>query len=220
MIPSPEPVTVSTYDSPSGKMHIATTLRGLCRLTLPGPGREEDIEEDFFDWLHTRLPGALLIENYDSHREICGQLDAYFSGALKKFTIKTDLIGTEFQKSVWREIRGIPHGRVVSYGYIARKLGRPGSSRAVGAATGANPVPIVVPCHRVVGSGGALTGFGGGLRMKCELLELEGFRVVDGGGNGNAGNSDRGRRARKGEAKSGGAAPGPRWRVTLRSSSD
>ena len=101
------------------------------------------------------------------------QLGEYLDGKRKSFGIPLDLKGTSFQESVWKELQNIPYGGVVSYSDIANKIGRPKAVRAVGAANGANPVMIVVPCHRVVAKSGQLTGFRGGLEMKKALLALE-----------------------------------------------
>ncbi|HEY6210306.1 MAG TPA: methylated-DNA--[protein]-cysteine S-methyltransferase [Gemmatimonadales bacterium] len=102
------------------------------------------------------------------------QLQEYFAGARTTFDLPLEPRGTDFQLSVWELLRKIPFGVTTSYGELARRLGDPKASRAVGAANGANPIPIIVPCHRVVGSKGELTGFGGGLERKRWLLEHEG----------------------------------------------
>ncbi|WP_328874822.1 methylated-DNA--[protein]-cysteine S-methyltransferase [Streptomyces sp. NBC_00287] len=102
------------------------------------------------------------------------QLEAYFAGELKEFTLELRLKGTPFQHSVWDQLRRIPYGETRSYGDLADALGKPGASRAVGLANGKNPIGIIVPCHRVVGAGGSLTGYGGGLDRKQRLLEFEG----------------------------------------------
>jgi methylated-DNA-[protein]-cysteine S-methyltransferase len=102
------------------------------------------------------------------------QMRAYFAGRLRHFELPLDPQGTEFQLSVWRELETIPFGEIRSYSQIAVAIGRPKAVRAVGAANGANPLPIVVPCHRVIGSSGKLVGYGGGLPLKHRLLELEG----------------------------------------------
>ena len=102
------------------------------------------------------------------------QLKAYFSGKLKKFTVPLDFKGTDFQKSVWTALLTIPFGETRSYGEIARQIGRPDASRAVGAANGRNPISIITPCHRVLGTNGKLTGFAGGLEAKDQLLKHEG----------------------------------------------
>ncbi|MGA8725224.1 MAG: methylated-DNA--[protein]-cysteine S-methyltransferase [Acidimicrobiales bacterium] len=101
------------------------------------------------------------------------QLDAYFSGDLTDFDVQLRMEGTEFQRQVWAGLRGIPYGATLSYGELARRVGRPGASRAVGLANGRNPIAIVVPCHRVIGSDGQLTGYGGGIDRKIWLLDLE-----------------------------------------------
>ena len=114
-------------------------------------------------WIVDRTPFATAIE----------QLEAYFAGRLTEFELVLAPEGTEFQLSVWRELRFIPYGETTTYGTVARQIGRPNAIRAVGAANGANPLPIVIPCHRVIGSNGKLTGFGGGLPTKEHLLKLE-----------------------------------------------
>jgi methylated-DNA-[protein]-cysteine S-methyltransferase len=101
------------------------------------------------------------------------QLGEYFAGKLKAFTVPLDFKGTEFQKSVWRALLTIPFGETRSYAEIARQIGRPAAFRAVGAANGKNPISIIAPCHRVIGSTGALTGYGGGLAAKERLLGIE-----------------------------------------------
>jgi methylated-DNA-[protein]-cysteine S-methyltransferase len=104
----------------------------------------------------------------------CTQLTAYFAAQAARFDLPLDLsLGTPFQQSVWERLRAIPYGVTQSYGEIARYLGQPSASRAVGAAVGRNPLSIIVPCHRVVGSNGALTGYAGGLERKIALLQLE-----------------------------------------------
>jgi methylated-DNA-[protein]-cysteine S-methyltransferase len=101
------------------------------------------------------------------------QLDAYFAGRLTEFDLPLALAGTDFQRKVWAGLRDIPYGRTVSYGELAARIGSPAASRAVGLANGRNPVAIVVPCHRVIGSDGSMTGYGGGLDRKRFLLALE-----------------------------------------------
>ena len=106
------------------------------------------------------------------------ELSAYFGGKLKQFSVPLDWQGTDFQQSVWQALTHIPYGETVSYADIARAIGRPSSARPTGGAVGANPLPIIVPCHRVFGSDQTLTGFTGGLNIKIALLELEG-RLVE-----------------------------------------
>jgi methylated-DNA-[protein]-cysteine S-methyltransferase len=112
----------------------------------------------------------------DSHpilEEAARQLRAYFAGRLWQFDVPLDPQGTDFQLRVWRALLGIPYGETRSYAKVATAIGAPKAVRAVGAANGANPIAIIVPCHRVIGSGGQLTGYGGGLPLKRMLLELE-----------------------------------------------
>ena len=104
---------------------------------------------------------------------IIAELDAYFAGGLREFSVPLDLRGTEFQRQVWELLLSIPYGETRSYGQIASAMGRPKASRAVGQAVGTNPVAIIVPCHRVIGTSGGLVGYGGGLHRKQALLELE-----------------------------------------------
>jgi methylated-DNA-[protein]-cysteine S-methyltransferase len=119
------------------------------------------------DWTEDRAPFANAI----------AQLGAYFDGRLKSFDLRLAPQGTEFQLAVWDALAGISYGTTVSYAELASRIGNPGAVRAVGAANGANPLPIVLPCHRVVGSDGSLTGYGGGLEIKEMLLALEGARL-------------------------------------------
>jgi O-6-methylguanine DNA methyltransferase len=117
--------------------------------------------------------GEVWIQSRAALRPYTRQLRAYFRGELKQFTCKLDLQGTMFQKQCWKALLSIPYGATCSYADLARKVGRPRAFRAVGQANHRNPVAIIVPCHRVVGSGGALTGYGGGLEIKEKLLRLE-----------------------------------------------
>lgn len=104
---------------------------------------------------------------------VCTELDAWFSGRLRRFTVPVRLTGTPFQLTVWEAITGIPYGEHRSYGEIARTIGRPGAARAVGGACNRNPIPLIIPCHRVLGANGSLTGFAGGIPVKQRLLALE-----------------------------------------------
>jgi methylated-DNA-[protein]-cysteine S-methyltransferase len=115
------------------------------------------------DWRETSEPFANAI----------AQLDQYFAGERTEFDLELDMRGTQFQKDVWNALRTIPYGETRSYGEIAKQIGRPDRARAVGAANGSNPVSIIVPCHRVIGADGSLTGYGGGLDRKRFLLDHE-----------------------------------------------
>jgi methylated-DNA-[protein]-cysteine S-methyltransferase len=120
-----------------------------------------------------RIPEPEWIEDATPFGEVKSQLEAYFAGELMDFQIPLAPQGTPFQLEVWRQLREIPYGRTISYGQLAERLGNPNASRAVGLANGANPIAIIVPCHRVIGANGKLTGFGGGLDIKQQLLDLE-----------------------------------------------
>jgi methylated-DNA-[protein]-cysteine S-methyltransferase len=114
----------------------------------------------------------------DAFADAVAQLDAYFAGDLLEFDLDLDLIGTDFQRRVWSQLLAIPYGETRTYGEIAQHIGSPGASRAVGLANGHNPVGIIVPCHRVIGANGSLTGYGGGLDRKKKLLDMERNRVA------------------------------------------
>ena len=151
-----------------------------------------EIRIDEIDLRLSAGPGGISAIDFDLSRPAMGQcnpanpvllqavrqLRAYFQGDLKQFQLPLDLNGTEFQKHVWQQIQTIPYGATRSYQQIAHEIGRPQAVRAVGAANGANPVPIVVPCHRVIGAGGKLVGYGGGLPLKKRLLSLEGCTMM------------------------------------------
>lgn len=151
------------YDSPLGTMLLAATDDGLAGVWFEGQKHGPDSRGWREDASHPVLRAAI------------GQLQAYFAGERSGFDLPLDLrAGTPFQQSVWDALRAIPPGGTTSYGELARRLGRPQAARAIGAAVGRNPVSIVVPCHRVLGTGGALTGYAGGLERKTALLRLEG----------------------------------------------
>lgn len=146
--------------TPIGDLLLAGTEDALCLVGFPEGKMRREPEAD---WIYSEKPFA----------EACQQLSAYFAGELQEFDLPLEPGGTEFQLAVLNELRKIPYGDTVSYADIARRIGRPKAVRAVGAANGRNPIPIVIPCHRVIGSGGQLTGFGGGLATKEALLRLE-----------------------------------------------
>jgi methylated-DNA-[protein]-cysteine S-methyltransferase len=145
------------YDSPLGPLTVVTGRRGLTDLHFPDPAPALD-EDD-------RAPTALAAAS--------AQLEGYFAGDRQAFDLDLDLAGTTLQRRVWQELQRIPFGTTVSYTELARAVGRPDSVRAVAAAVGRTPVPIIVPCHRVVAADGALTGYRGGLERKQALLDRE-----------------------------------------------
>lgn len=129
----------------------------------------------FADGSKTKYARAEWIEDASKFQAAIAQLNSYFAGELDQFDLPIELRGTDFQISVWEELTRIPFGSTISYGELAQRINKPKAVRAVGAANGANPVPVVVPCHRVIGSDGSLTGFGGGIDRKRFLLGLEGL---------------------------------------------
>ena len=120
-----------------------------------------------------RAPDAAWRENASALREPIRQLGDYFAGKREDFDLALAPQGTPFQQEVWKQLCRIPYGETISYGELARRIGNPNASRAVGLANGSNPIPIIIPCHRVIGSNGKLTGYGGGLPIKEKLLALE-----------------------------------------------
>lgn len=153
-------VHYTKFKSPVGPFLLAGDDRGL-RLLGFDAGR------------HVIRPQSGWIENKTPFRETIRQLQAYFRGELREFDLPLALEGTPFQLLVWQNLRTIPFGQTISYGQLARQIGQPHAARAVGLANGSNPIPIIVPCHRVIGSDGSLTGYGGGLSIKQKLLSLE-----------------------------------------------
>jgi methylated-DNA-[protein]-cysteine S-methyltransferase len=154
-------------DSPVGELKLVASDKGLAAILW---------END--DPKRVRLGPLCEDPDHPILLETERQLGKYFAGKLKAFTVPLDFEGTEFQKSVWKALLTIPFGETRSYGEIARQIGKPTAVRAVGAANGKNPISIVAPCHRVIGSTGALTGFAGGLAAKERLLGIESGKVA------------------------------------------
>jgi methylated-DNA-[protein]-cysteine S-methyltransferase len=150
----------TVIDSPYGPLTLVAEDGSLCGLYMTDQ-RHRPPQDTFGDRDDTLF------------EEARQQLKAYFAGELKEFTLQLHLHGTPFQRAVWDQLRRIPYGETRSYGELADALGNPGASRAVGLANGKNPIGIIVPCHRVVGADGSLTGYGGGLPRKRRLLDFE-----------------------------------------------
>ncbi len=146
-------------ESPIGPLTLAGDGDVLTNLRMV----DQTYEPDRADW--TR--------DDSSFQDAVDQLAAYFAGDLREFDLNIEMAGTEFQRKVWNALRTIPYGETRSYGEIAEQIGSPNAFRAVGLANGHNPIAVIVPCHRVIGANGSLTGFGGGLERKSTLLELE-----------------------------------------------
>ncbi|MXX76667.1 MAG: methylated-DNA--[protein]-cysteine S-methyltransferase [Holophagales bacterium] len=155
--------TYHDLDTPIGTLRLVGGEDSIDRIELPN--RAAGAPDAAWETADGDLPAALA----DTRR----QLEEYFAGERQEFDLPLSAGGTEFQQRVWAELRRIPFGETISYGELAARIGKPSASRAVGAANGRNPLPVVVPCHRVIGSDGRLTGFGGGLPTKQALLDLE-----------------------------------------------
>lgn len=165
----PQPWRHCRTDSPLGTVLLARTPQGLCGAWFEDQ-RHMPAPEQFA--ANQASPGDPLLQ------AAAQQLNAYFAGQLQAFDLPLDLrAGTPFQQAVWRALLQLPHGQLGSYGALAQGLGQPRATRAVGAAVGRNPVSIIVPCHRVLGSTGQLTGYAGGLWRKQALLQLEGHSL-------------------------------------------
>lgn len=149
-----------TIDSPVGPLTLAGVGSTLMHLRMV----DQTHEPDRTDWKPA---------HYEAFADAVDQLSEYFAGDRTEFELDMKLSGTEFQQKVWTALRTIPYGETRSYGEIALQIGSPGAFRAVGLANGRNPIGIIVPCHRVIGAGGGLTGYGGGIDRKRALLALE-----------------------------------------------
>ncbi|MFT5484306.1 MAG: methylated-DNA-[protein]-cysteine S-methyltransferase [Halieaceae bacterium] len=147
--------------SPFGEILIAASDAGICRLDFIDQRQDLNVGQTWIEGVHPDI------------RECSEQLTAYFSGDLTAFKLPLAATGTDFQKIVWAALCDIPYGTTCSYAELASSIDRPTASRAVGAANGKNPIAIVVPCHRVIGANGTLTGYAGGIARKQKLLELE-----------------------------------------------
>ena len=153
----PETLYYSRIESPVGPLLLVVSERGLVALEFGG-----------------RRIGEGWVESAEKTAPYARQMNEYFSGRRRSFDLPLDLRGTDFQRRCWQKLLKIPYGETRSYADIARAIGNPAAVRAVGLANGQNPIAIIVPCHRVIGSDGSLTGYGGGLETKRKLLELEG----------------------------------------------
>ncbi len=163
-------IVQTSFQSTLGKMIIAATDKGLAGLWFDGQKH-----------LPAELTGPVVWPSDPDHpvlKKTIAQLEEYFAGQRTQFDVPLDVrCGTAFQQSVWQALLKIPQGGTASYGEVSRRIGKPAAVRAVGAAVGRNPVSIIVPCHRVMGAGGALTGYAGGLERKSALLQLEGVAL-------------------------------------------
>jgi methylated-DNA-[protein]-cysteine S-methyltransferase len=153
-------ILTSTFESPIGPLTLVARDGVLTDLSM-------------HEQRHSSPPPVDAITDDTWFKDVAAQLDAYFVGDLTAFDLELNLIGTPFQRRVWARLCEIPYGETISYGELADRVGNPKASRAVGLANGRNPVAIIVPCHRVIGANGSLTGYGGGLERKTWLLDHE-----------------------------------------------
>jgi methylated-DNA-[protein]-cysteine S-methyltransferase len=162
-------VAFDVAESPVGDLLVAVTERGLARIAYRPDEALDELADDF---------GARVLRLPRRTDAVRRELDEYFAGTRREFDLDTDLSPVpEFQRQALRELARVPFGEVTTYGALAAKVGRPGAARAIGGAMNRNPIPIVLPCHRVIGSNGSLTGYAGGLDRKVQLLRLEGVAL-------------------------------------------
>lgn len=150
-------------------LYIASTDKGLCYVS----GNNQPFQV-FMDWKNKQLAESILQQNHDKNTPYIKQLIGYLDGTRKQFDLPIDIYGTDFQKKVWYTLCRVPYNHLSTYSEVAKKIENEKAVRAVGTAIGANPILIVVPCHRIIGKNGTLTGYRGGLEMKQQLLKLEG----------------------------------------------
>lgn len=166
-------VYCTSFDSRIGRIYVASTEKGACKISVPRESRK-----DFFSWLKEHFDPETVNDNRARNRDVIDQLSRYFNGKLAKFTCPTDLMGTPFQVRVWKELAKIPYGTTITYKHLAKRVLAPKAFQAVGRANGANPLPIIIPCHRVIGSDGSLVGYAYGVKTKEFLLRLEGAIII------------------------------------------
>jgi O-6-methylguanine DNA methyltransferase len=162
-------VFCTSFDSRIGKIYVASTEQGVCKISLPRENRK-----DFINWIDEHINLDAVVDNRSRNKEVIDQLTRYFNGKLAKFNLQLDMLGTPFQIRVWKELVKIEYGTIISYKQLAKRVKAPQAFQAVGRANATNPLPIVIPCHRVLGSNGSLVGYGAGIKTKEFLLRLEG----------------------------------------------
>jgi methylated-DNA-[protein]-cysteine S-methyltransferase len=160
-------VRYDVIDSPVGDLFVASTTRGLCRISYTVEGQDEVVAGVF---------GARVLRS--PLDEVRRELDEYFAGRRHDFELPLDLRVAPFHEAVLNELARVPYGQVDTYGHLAKRVGHPKAARAIGTVMNRNPIPIVLPCHRIIGANGSLTGYGGGLEVKRQLLELEGAALA------------------------------------------
>jgi len=163
----------TSFDSKIGTIYVASTSRGVCKITIPGNGKR-----DFMQWLSRTFATAEIVESQSRNRQIINEINRYLDQKLVKFHTPLDLVGSDFQKRVWKELMKVRYGQTTTYSHLAKIIGSAGAAQAVGRANGDNPLPIVIPCHRVLGSDEGLCGYAAGIKTKEFLLRLEGALLL------------------------------------------
>jgi O-6-methylguanine DNA methyltransferase len=166
-------VFCTSFESKIGLMYVASTEKGVCKISVPRQTRK-----DFFRWLRDNFDDSEVVDNKSRNREVIDQFGRYFNGRLAKFNCPLDFMGTPFQVRVWKELTKIPYGTTITYKQLAKRLGTSKGFQAVGRANASNPLPIIVPCHRVIGADGSLVGYSSGIKTKEFLLKLEGALII------------------------------------------
>lgn len=166
-------VHCTSFDSKIGLIYVASTDKGVCKISVPKQTRR-----DFFRWLNDHFDDHDVVDNKSRNKEVIDQLNRYFNGKLARFTCPVDLIGTPFQIRVWKELSRISYGTTITYKQLAKRIGTSKGFQAVGRANASNPLPIIVPCHRVLGTDGSLVGYSSGIKTKEFLLKLEGALMI------------------------------------------
>ncbi len=166
-------VYCTSFESKIGLIYIASTDKGVCKISVPRQSKR-----DFLRWLRENFDDNEVMDNKSKNRDVIDQLNRYFNGRLAKFSTPVDLLGTPFQLRVWKELAKISYGTTITYKQLAKRLGTSRGFQAVGRANAANPVPIIIPCHRVIGANGSLVGYASGIKTKEFLLRLEGALML------------------------------------------
>jgi O-6-methylguanine DNA methyltransferase len=159
----------TSFDSKIGRIYVASTRKGVCNITIPG-----NTKRDFMQWLSRTFESDEIVESQTRNRQIISEINRYLDQKLVKFHSRLDLIGSDFEKSVWKELMKVRYGQTTTYRDLAKKVQRPSAYQAVGRANADNPLPIVIPCHRVLGADRGLRGYAAGVKTKEFLLRLEG----------------------------------------------
>lgn len=166
-------VYCTSFESKIGLIYIASTDKGVCKISVP-----RQTKKDFFRWLRENFDDSEVVDNKSRNKEVMDQLNRYFNGKLARFTCAVDMRGSPFQLRVWKELMKISYGTTITYRQLAKRLGTSRGFQAIGRANAANPIPIIIPCHRVLGAHGMLVGYSSGVKTKEFLLKLEGSLMI------------------------------------------